>query len=116
MKLKRGRGTNKTPVVGVLDRNSRKVHARVAHPDDTGKSLSGKQLLDIIREVSRGSNTIMTDEFRPYNILKKTNHHHFRIDHSKAYVDGDIHTNSIENFWGNVKRGVIGIYHQVSKK
>ena len=115
-KSKRGRGTKKTPVVGVLDRNTKRVHAKVALPDGDGRTLTGKQLLDILREVSRGTNTIMTDEFSSYNILKKTNHHHFTIDHSKAYADGAIHTNGIENFWGNVKRGILGIYHQVSKK
>lgn len=113
---KRGRGTSKTPVIGVLDRNSKKVHARVALPNKEGQCLTGKQLLDVLHEVAHEKNTIISDEFRGYNILKKTNHMHFRIDHTKAFVDGSIHTNNIENFWGNLKRGIIGIYHQVSKK
>lgn len=79
-KSKRGRGTNKTPVVGVLDRNSKKIHARVALPNKEGKSLTGKQLLDILHEVSRGKNTVITDEFRSYGILKSTDHLHYRID------------------------------------
>jgi hypothetical protein len=32
------------------------------------------------------------------------------------YVDGDIHTNTIESFWSILKRGLIGVYHQVSDK
>jgi transposase-like protein len=32
------------------------------------------------------------------------------------YVDGDVHTNTIENFWSILKRGIYGIYHQVSDK
>ena len=32
------------------------------------------------------------------------------------YVDGNVHTNTIENFWSVLKRGLYGIYHQVSDK
>src|SRR5207237_8997353 len=42
---------------------------------------------------------------------------HHRINHaSKVYVMGDIHTNTIEGFWSLVKRGIGGVYHQVSQK
>lgn len=113
---KRGRGTKKTPVVGVIDRKSKRVYARVALPNKEGKSLTGKQLLNILSEVAHGQNTVMTDEFRSYNILKTTTHVHFKIDHSKMFADGEVHTNNIENFWSNFKRGIFGIYHHVSKK
>lgn len=51
-----------------------------------------------------------------YNILKKTEHVHFKVDHDKMYADGDIHTNNIESFWATLKRGILGIYHKVSVK
>ena len=38
------------------------------------------------------------------------------IHSSREYVKGDIHTNTIENFWGIMKRGIYGTYHQVSYK
>ena len=114
--LKRGRGTLKTPVIGVIDRTTKKVHARVSLPNKDGKCLTGKQLLDVLREVARGKSTVMTDEFKGYNILRTTDHIHLKVDHNKMFVDGDVHTNNIENFWGNVKRGILGIYHHVSKK
>lgn len=113
---KRGRGTKKTPVIGIVDRTSKKVFAQVALPNKLGKKLTGKQLLDVLHKVSCGKNTIMTDEFRSYGILKTTEHVHLKIDHSLMYCDGDVHTNNIENFWGNVKRGILGIYHHVSEK
>ena len=42
---------------------------------------------------------------------------HLRVDHTKEYVSkGNIHTNNMENFWGTLKRGILGIYHHVSAK
>lgn len=52
-KAKRGRGTNKQPVVGVVDRENKKVHAEVATPNEAGQKLTGKQLLDILNRVTR---------------------------------------------------------------
>ena len=47
----------------------------------------------------------------------KENYQHRRINHSsKVYVMGDVHTNTIEGFWSLVKRGIGGVYHQVSQK
>ena len=41
---------------------------------------------------------------------------HRRIQHAqKAYVMGDIHTNTIEGFWSLMKRGIGGVYYSVSK-
>lgn len=59
---------------------------------------------------------MITDEFRSYNKLAKTDYIHLRIDHIKMFVDGDIHTNKVESFWAIVKRAVYGIYHHISLK
>lgn len=57
-----------------------------------------------------------TDEHKSYSNLK-TFYNHNTVNHSlKVYVDGDSHTNTIENFWSVLKRGIYGIYHQVSDK
>ena len=111
---KRGRGTKKTPVVGVIDRAKKKIYAKVAMPNAMGKKLTGMQLLGILDEICKQDTTIMTDEFTGYNILKKTNHIHLMIDHSKGYSDGIIHTNNVESFWATLKRGVFGVYHHIS--
>jgi transposase-like protein len=115
-KPKRGRGTKKTPVVGVIDRENKKIHAKVAKPNKEGKKLTGKQLLEIINEVIKTPLTIMTDEFRSYRALAKTHHIHLKINHLEAFASGAIHTNNIESFWATLKRGIIGIYHHVSVK
>ncbi|MCR8640779.1 transposase [Leptospira interrogans serovar Ricardi] len=115
--VKRGRGTNKTPVVGILERESGRVYAQVAIPNLEGKKLTGKQLLNIIDKAITKNITIMTDEFKGYKILDKNPERiHLVIDHSKEFVRGAIHTNNIENFWSLLKRGIIGSYHHISVK
>lgn len=119
-KPKRGRGTSKTPVIGVKERNTGKVHAVVANYNDEGKQLSGKQLFAVLKKVCKGNNTVMTDQFSGYNILDKENECNFvrlKIDHTVTYSLGDgIHTNGIESFWAILKRGVYGVFHNVSVK
>ena len=42
---------------------------------------------------------------------------HEVMKHSEnEYVRGEVHTNSVESFWSLLKRGVLGTYHNVSKK
>ena len=113
---KRGRGTKKTPVVGIIDRVNKKVHAKVALPNKEGKKLSGKQLLSILNEVAKAGTTVMTDEFRSYNILSSNGFIHLKVDHTKEFASGLNHTNTIESFWATLKRGVYGIYHSISVK
>jgi transposase-like protein len=60
--------------------------------------------------------TIYTDEHAAYRLLGKTRKHAIVIHTSGQYVQGDVHSNSIENFWSLFKRGLIGSYHQVSVK
>jgi transposase-like protein len=116
-KNKRGRGTSKTPVIGVVDRTEKRVHAKVALPNKEGQKLTGKQLLDVLKEVSKGVTTVITDEFSGYKPLSKdSNYVHLKVDHNVMFALGDIHTNGIESFWAILKRGVYGIYHQVSPK
>lgn len=119
-KSKRGRGTNKTPVVGVVERSSGRIYAKVALPNKEGKKLSGKQLLSILNEVCKSNTTVMTDQLSSYGILDgKTDRKyiHIKIDHSMTYSLGDgKHTNTIESCWAILKRGVYGIYHHISAR
>jgi len=115
-KNKRGRGTKKSPVVGVVDREKGKVYAKVSLPNEKGKRLSGNQLLAILNEVCKDNATVITDEFMGYGVLRRTEHVHLVIDHTQGFVNDFIHTNNVESFWAILKRGVYRIYHHVSVK
>ncbi len=59
---------------------------------------------------------VITDEHHAYKDLN-IRYTHDTIKHSsRIYVQGDIHTNTIENYWSVVKRCVYGTYHQLSGK
>lgn len=105
---KRGRGTKKTPVIGAVERGG-KVVAQVAH------DLSGKGVLDFIkRTVDTGETILVTDEYKAYNAVDKIMAR-LSINHSEKYVDGDVHTNTIEGFWSHLKRAWYGQHHHYSK-
>ena len=71
----------------------------------------------IVKFVKPGSK-INTDEGSNFKLLKeRLGFDHEMVDHSaKEYVRGDVHTNTMEAFWANVKRGIKGTYVHVSKK
>ena len=108
-KGKRGRGAEgKSKVVGAVQRGG-KVVAQVV-PDVKRNTL----VPFMSKSVSKDA-TLYTDEFPTYDTMAHFGYRHKRINHhSKIYVNGDIHTNSIEGFWSLVKRGISGVYHSVS--
>jgi len=107
---KRGRGTKKIPVVGLVQRGGN-VHAKVV------KGLNHKSLSRIIREhVDVENAKIFTDEFRGYCKVAGFAEHK-TVNHGlHQYVNGEVHTNTIEGFWALLKRGIVGQYHQVSAR
>lgn len=102
---------HKIPVMGMKERGGR-VRPRVI-PDVTGNTLKS-----FIRENIKPSSRILTDEWSGYRgIGKEFQGGHETVKHSAyEYVRGDVHTNSIEGFFGMLKRGLNGIYHSVSRK
>ena len=63
------------------------------------------------------ASTIFTDEHPAYKGLDRTYRGHHRIRHAQhVYVEGDVHTNTIEGFFSLVKTGIRGTYHAVSRK
>lgn len=117
---KRGRGTSKTPVVGVTERGTGRIHAKVALPNKEGKTLSGKQLLSVLNDVCRKGTTVMTDQLSSYGILDgrtEREYVHLRVDHRTVFsLGGGQNTNSIESCWAVLKRAMYGIFHHVSVK
>lgn len=115
---KRGRGTKKAPVVGVIDRENKIVYAKVALPNSKGQKLTGKQLFNILKQACRHNepDIVISDEFKGYNSFDNKDFIHLRVDHEVIFADGEIHTNNIESFWATLKRGIYGIYHHVSMK
>jgi len=106
---KRGRGTKKTPVVGIIEREGRVT----ASPARNGQ-LTTKNLVDLVRRnVDTNNATLITDEFTGYIGIRRILPHEI-VDHSNWYVDGFKHTNNIESFWALLKRGIVGQYHKVS--
>jgi len=110
VKESQGRSTkSKTPVFGLVERNGRLVAMKVS---DTQK----KTIQPIIdAHVEQGSK-IMTDEWKAYKGLNNRFEHSVVRHSNGIYVLGDAHTNTIEGFWSLLKRGVVGIYHQISVK
>ena len=99
-----GRGTKKTPVIGVKERGTGRVYARVALPNEEGKKLTGKQLLAVISAVTKPNTVVMTDDFKGYNIMnhEKTNPEkftHISVCHSLGEFSAGkgLHTNGIED-------------------
>jgi transposase-like protein len=108
---RRGRGTNKTPVVGMLQREGRVV-AKVVDK----KQLRIADLSQLVREnVDIENATLITDEYNGYSGIKEFMKHK-TINHRYQYVDGDIHTNRIEGFWSHLKRGIQSTHVAVSKQ
>ena len=105
--IKRGRGTSKTPILGVVERGGAVV-AKVA--DD----LTGWSILEFIRKfVQIDESELMTDQYRGYLDIGRKMKHHI-INHKEQYVDGDVHTNTIEGFWSLLKRAWYGTHHHYS--
>jgi transposase-like protein len=118
---KRGRGTDKTPIIGVRERSSGKVYAEVALPNEKGQKLTGKQLLGVLEKATADGTTVVSDDFSGYNILDKNLPNgfvHLSVNHSAGQFSAGngVHTNGIENFWSLLKRGWIGTYHHWSVK
>jgi transposase-like protein len=99
----KGDHMNKTIVMGLLDRELRQVRAKVV-PNVRRDTLQA----EVLREVEHGS-TVYTDEWIGYNALHQQFVHDV-VNHVEGYVDGQVHTNGIENFWALLKRTLKGTY------
>ncbi len=98
--------SGKAIVLGMLERGGRVV-AKVV-----GNTQRRTLLPQIVKHVEP-STEIHSDEHPAYLGLVGPRYEHKVINHTIAYVEGNVHTNGIENFWSLLKRGIRGTYVSV---
>jgi transposase-like protein len=99
----------KTPVFAAVERGERGRVVATVIPDsrDTHRH---------VREFVLPRSVVYTDDWKGYMPLRDA-YKHRRINHSgKIYVSGDVHTQTIEGFFGNMKTGIRGAHHSISRK
>jgi transposase len=100
----------KPTILGMVERGGR-VRLRVI-PSRRGPGLSRE-----VRESVNPSAILFTDDWQAYKPLRGEFLDHRVINHSAGvYVEGDVHTNTIEGFFGNLKTGMRGAYKKVSRR
>jgi ISXO2 transposase-like protein len=101
-------GKDKTPVLGLLQGG----HVDLTVIPDT----KGDTLLPILKQKIKKGAMLVTDEHDAYGWMRG-HCFHIIVNHARGeHAHGAFHTNSIDGFWSLLKRGIIGIYHQVSRK
>lgn len=97
------RYAGKTAIMGMFDRDSREVRAKVV-PNTRRETLQN----EILNGIHFGSR-IYSDEAVAYDSLK-AKYVHETVNHTDTYVRGQVHTNCLENFWSLTKRNLAGTY------
>jgi transposase-like protein len=101
-------------VIGIRQRGG---DTRFFHAEDAKSGTLAKYIRE---NVSTDVDVIVTDEFNSYPTAMKeldmTDRHKTIKHKSRVYVDGDIYTNTVENAFSLLKRGIIGTWHKISAK
>ena len=100
---------DKTPDVGTVQRKG-KLNANVV--ENVGSAVLTREVIANVKE----SASLYTDEWLGYKGVSRIYDHSIVKHNQGQYVNGRIHTNTIEGFWSLLKRGIFGIYHSTSKK
>jgi len=103
-------GVSLTPVMGLLERTTGEQASRVKLKHV--KTRKRKELSAEVREHVEKGAEVHTDSFRSYCGLED-GYVHKVVDHAIAYVEGNVHTNGLENFWSLLKRTIKGTYVNV---
>ena len=95
---KRGRGTTKQAVFGILCRGGQ-VWAEVV------PNVEAKTLLPLLRQRVQPGSIVCSDTFTSYTGVAAGGYVHRLVDHSQAFSDRKgSHVNGLEGFWGYLKR------------
>lgn len=107
---KRGRGTDKAPVMVLVERNGDAYSKPI-------NNVSAKTLKGAIKQMVHKDSTIMTDELSSYfGIGDSFSGGHEVVNHSNGeFSRGNVYTNTAESYFALLKRGVMGIFHHISK-
>lgn len=104
------RNENKTIVMGIAERDG-EVFTQIV------PNVKGATLIPVIKARIKPGTRISTDDGTGYLTLGMHGYRHRRVNHSaKEYVRGDVHVNTIENFWAILKRSIRGTHIHVSRK
>ena len=103
-------GKDKVPVMGILERGKDGKSSKVVTTVISNRKKSAIQS-EVRKHVEAGS-ALYSDALQSYNGLER-GYAHQVIDHAVQYVDGNVHTNSLENFWSLLKRSISGTYVSV---
>jgi len=100
-KYNKGRWTEQIWGFGMVERESGRLLVEVV------EKRNAKTLIPIIKKwISVDSKYVISDEWRSYNKLRDLKYNHHKVNHSKNFVDQEnplIHTQTIENRWGQIK-------------
>jgi transposase-like protein len=100
----------KVAVMGLLERHpERGSRVRTSVVRNRRKHELEQQIDENVVEGA----TIYTDALRSYDRMGQRGYVHHVIDHAEAYVDGQVHTNGLENYWALLKRCLKGTYVNV---
>ena len=100
---------DKTPILGMVERGGKLVAKKV---DNVKGATLTPEVISMVKHTAK----VYTDEWLGYNALQRVYDHSFVKHNRGEYVNGRVHTNTIEGFWSLLKRGIVGIYHFTSKK
>jgi transposase-like protein len=102
--------SSKVPVIGLLQRGG-SIKAKVV------QNVKASSIMpNLVNNVETGSK-VFTDEANAYNYVRKYGYVHARVSHKDyEWVRAEVHTNSIEGFWSQLKRSLNGTFHQVSRE
>ncbi len=102
---------DKEPVFGMVERGGK---AKTCHIPQ----INRKHVTDRLKDnISIEADLVCTDDSSIYHQMPTNVKRHESVNHSaKEWVRGDVHTGTIDGYWGLLKRGIIGSYHQVSIK
>jgi transposase-like protein len=100
----------KTAILGILQKDGKiRVQPMVDNSRET--------LVPLLKNNISADATVVTDGLRAYHKLGDVFKHHVIVNHNNdEWVKDGFTTNDIESFWAIFKRGITGVYHQLSDK